>query len=143
MKRVVALLVGSASLVAAASLMLAPRNAAASDNSFALSVNVPAAKKGQRAVVRVHIAPGSGYHMNKDFPTALVLTAPEGVAVEKLRQNAKDAVKLEEAGADFDVALTASAVGKQVVTGDLKFAVCTATSCDPKREKLSFTVDVK
>jgi hypothetical protein len=137
MKRVVALLVAAASVVVTAPLVNA------SDNSFSLSFNVPAAKKGQRAVVRVHIAPGSGYHVNKDFPTSLVLAPPTGIAVEKLRQEAKDAVKLEEAGADFDVALTASAAGKQVVTGDLKFAVCSATTCDPKREKVSFTVDVK
>lgn len=117
--------------------------ASAADPSYALKLEVPPAKKGQRTVVKVHIAPGAGYHMNKDFPTSLALTPPAGVTVEKPKQGVKDAARFEEAGADFEVALTAAEPGSKVVTGDLKFAVCTATTCDPKREKVSFTVEVK
>lgn len=115
----------------------------AADPAFSIKLEVPPAKKGQRAVVHVHIAPGTGFHMNKDFPTSLALASPSGVVLEKAKQTAGDAAKFTDNGADFDVALTASEVGKKLVTGDLKFAVCSATSCDPKREKVSFTIEVQ
>ena len=81
--------------------------------------------------------------MNKDYPTNLSVVAPAGATVDKPKQGAKDAVKFAEEGADFDVAYTCNEAGKQTFTGELKFAVCSASSCDPKKEKLSFTVDVK
>jgi hypothetical protein len=117
--------------------------AQAADPSYSLKLDVPAAKKGQRAVVKVHVVPGAGYHMNKEFPTALTLVPPAGLVIEKPKQLAKDAAKLEEAGADFDVVLTAADAGAKVVTGELKFAVCSATSCDPKKEAVRFTVNVQ
>ena len=117
--------------------------AEAADPAFALKLEVPPAKKGQRAVVKLRLVPGSGYHMNKDFPTSLVMAAPAGVTLEKPRQSAADAARFSESGADFEVALTAGEPGAKLVSGELKFAVCTATTCDPKREKVSFTLEVK
>jgi len=135
----------SAPLLAAFALITlgAPRSARAADMSFSLKYDVPPAKKGERTIVKVHLVPGAGYHVNKDFPTSLVIAPPVGLSVEKPRQAAKDATLLAEAGADFEVALTASEGGSKLVTGDFKFAVCSATSCDPKKEKVSFTVNIK
>jgi hypothetical protein len=118
--------------------------AAPTDATFSYKFEVPAAaKKGERTVVKLKLAPGAGYHMNKEFPTSLSLVAPAGVVLEKPKQAAKDATKFAETGAEFDVVLTSADAGSKVVSGDLKFAVCSATSCDPKREKVSFTVEVK
>jgi hypothetical protein len=119
------------------------RTAHAADASYALRLEVPPAKRGQKGVARIHIAPGAGFHMNRDYPMVVSVVAPAGLAIERPKQTAKDAVKLEEAGVDFDVAYTASEAGAKLVTGELKFAVCNASSCDPKKEKLSFTIDVK
>ncbi len=115
----------------------------AADPSFSLKVDVPTARHGEKTVVKVHVVPGSGYHMNLDFPTALSIAATEGVTVDKPKQTGKEAARLAETGLDFDVALTAADAGKKLLSGDLKFAVCSATSCDPKREKVSFTVEAK
>jgi hypothetical protein len=130
-------------VVSLSAVALLAGSALAADPSYTLKVDVPPAKKGEKATARLHIVPGQGYHMNKDFPTALVLEAPAGLLLEKFKQGAKDAAKFEDAGADFNVVFTSVDAGKKVVTGDLKFAVCTATSCDPKREKVSFTIEVK
>jgi hypothetical protein len=122
-----------------------PVNPSSKDPSYALRLETPPAKKGQKGLAKIHIAPGAGFHMNKDYPLQITVVAPTGLAVEKPKQTAKDAVRLEEAGADFDVAYTvdaAATAGAKVVTGELKFAVCSASSCDPKREKLSFTITV-
>ena len=126
-----------------AGIALTGPDARADDPAYSFKLDVPAAQAGQRTVVRLHVRPSTGYHMNKEFPTALTVTAPAGVAVEKPKQSGKDAVKLEEAGADFDVALTAAAAGQKALHGELKFAVCSATSCDPKKQAFDVTVTVK
>jgi len=131
--------------VAAAAAVLvvsAASTASAADASFSVKVDAPAAKKAAPGKVHVHIAPGSGFHMNKDYPTSVTVVAPAGVTVEKAKLTAGD-IKLVEAGADFDVSFTAADAGKKTFEGELKFAVCSATSCDPKKEKLSFVVEVK
>jgi hypothetical protein len=113
-------------------------------SSYLLKVEAPPAKKGQKSVAKIRITPGAGFHMNKEYPTSLVLsTVPAGVTVDKMKQTMKDAAKWEEAGGEFDVAYTAAAAGKQVVTGEIKFAVCSANTCDPKKSNVSFEIDVK
>src|SRR3954464_6033975 len=113
----------------------------AAPTGFVLKVDAPPAKAGQKAVARVHITPGAGYHMNKEYPTSLVFTTvPAGVLVDKMKLTAKDAAKFEEAGAEFDVAYTSAQPGKKVVSGEIKFAVCSATTCDPKKSNVSFEI---
>jgi hypothetical protein len=113
------------------------------DASYALKFDAPPAKKGQHAVVKLHITPGAGFHMNKDFPTSLTLTPPADVTVEKAKLTGADAKKMDEHEEEFEIALTPAAAGKKVVTGELRFAVCSANSCDPKKSKVSFELDVK
>ena len=124
--------------------VLASGTASADETSYVLKVDVQPAKKGQKAVAKVHITPGAGYHMNKEYPTSLTFTTvPAGVLVDKMKLTAKDAAKFEEAGAEFDVAYTAAELGKKKVSGEIKFAVCSATTCDPKKSAVSFEIDVK
>jgi len=112
--------------------------------SYVLKVDAPSAKTGQRSVAKIKITPGAGFHMNKEYPTSLVMSGvPAGVTVDKPKQTAKDAAKFEEAGAEFDVAYTAAQPGKKMVTGEIKFAVCSANTCDPKKSSVSFQIDVK
>jgi hypothetical protein len=113
-------------------------------SSYVLKVEAPPAKKGQKSIAKIHITPGAGYHMNKEYPTSLVLsTVPAGVTVDKLKWTMKDAAKWEEAEGEFDVAYTAAEAGKKTVSGEIKFAVCSATTCDPKKSNVSFEIDVK
>ncbi len=133
-------------LVVLAALMAFPAFAQekGTPNGYVLKVEAPPAKKGQKAVAKVKITPGAGYHMNQDYPTSLVLSSvPAGVTIDKLKQTKKDAAKWDAAGGEFDVAYTAAQAGKKVVTGEIKFAVCSATTCDPKKSNVSFEIDVK
>src|SRR5437773_11231859 len=113
----------------------------AADASYVLKVEAPVAKTGQRAVAHIKITPGAGYHMNKEYPTSVALSPPAGVTVDKPKLTAKDAARFEEQQAQFDVAYTAAKPGKQLVTAELKFAVCSASSCDPKKSTLRFEID--
>lgn len=118
------------------SLFLSPAIALA-DPSFNVKIDAPPAKKAQKGVAHIHISPGAGFHVNKDYPAAVKLAPPPGVAVDPAKKT------VDEQALDFEVAYTSAEAGQKVFAGELKFAVCSASSCDPKKEKLSFTVDVK
>jgi hypothetical protein len=113
------------------------------DKSYTVTINAAPAKAGTKAVAALEIKPGPGFHMNKEYPTSLKLTPPDGVTLEKQKLVAKDASKWEEAGGRFDVAYTAKQPGKKVVTGELSFAVCSANSCDPKKKAVSIEITAK
>ena len=81
--------------------------------------------------------------MNKDYPTSVKLTAPAGVDLAKASFTARESGKIEEQEARIDVAFTATDAGKKSFSGTVKFAVCTATSCDPRSAPVNFVVDVK
>ena len=136
-------------LVAVVALFALPAAAALAQEggvraSYVLKVESPPTKKGQKSVAKVKITPAAGYHMNKEYPTSLVLSSvPAGVTVDKMKLTMKDAAKWEEAEGEFDVAYTAAETGKKVVTGEIKFAVCSATTCDPIKSNVSFEIDVK
>jgi hypothetical protein len=54
-----------------------------------------------------------------------------------------DAASFEEKVATWDVKFTAKAAGEKKFGAKFKFAVCTETTCDPKKEMLGWTVAVK
>ncbi len=115
---------------------------ALSGQPFTLNVAKVAAKKGQPAKATVTIMPAAGYHMNAEYPTSLKLKPPEGVTVANADLKKADA-KLSDRQASFEVVVTAASAGKKVVPGELRFAVCTDTTCDPQRSPVSIEVDVQ
>ena len=134
--------VSSVALIASAALPAFAEGGATT--GYTLKIDAPPAKKGQKAVAKIHITPGAGFHMNKEYPTSLTLSAvPAGVTVDKAKQTMKDAAKWDETGGEFDVAYTAAQPGKKVVAGELKFAVCSTNTCDPKKSSISIPIDVK
>ena len=109
------------------------------DSSFHLAVEPPAAgTAGAEVVAHVVVTPGSGYHVNQEFPTKLVITPPDGVKVAKAEQKKEDAAAFSNDKLQFDVKLTPDKAGTYKVAGTLKFAVCTETSCDPKKREIAF-----
>lgn len=132
---------GTLGLVLVAALTTV-RPAHAEPTSFTLSVEAPETKVGAPARAKVKLVAGTGYHVNADYPTSLKLTPPAGVDLPKPTLSAKEAA-IKPSEAQFDVAYTAKEAGKKTFSGILSFAVCTATTCDPHREKVTFTVDVR
>jgi len=111
------------------------------DGSFKLAVSTPAAgPAGAEAVARVSVTPTAGWHMNKDYPTRLKLTAPDGVQLHKAVFELADVTKLDDNELAIDVKLTAAKAGTYKVDGELKFAVCTPETCDPKKQAIAFEV---
>jgi hypothetical protein len=109
---------------------------------YTLHISPVSAKKGQPATVTVLFTPAKGYHVNKEFPTKLKLTPPAGVVAAKSELSGKDG-KLTEQEGRFEVQLTSSEAGKKTIPGELKFAVCTETTCDPQKASFSIELDAK
>jgi hypothetical protein len=116
----------------------------AEGQGYVVDVKPPAsAAVGSEAKAQVVLRPTGGYHVNKEFPILLSVTAPTGVDVPKAKQAGGDAAKLEEAEAIFEIPFTAKEAGDKSFAATFKFAVCTATTCDPHNEKLAWSVSAK
>ena len=120
--------------------------AASAGEPFTVSVDpTPGAKVGAPVTARVRVKAAAGYHLNKDFPTSLKLTAPTGVELTKAAFSVKDGgVKLVGEGeAQVEVPFTPREVGAKSFSGTFSFAVCTESSCDPRKVPVTFAVQVK
>src|SRR6187402_1662694 len=82
-------------------------------DTYKLSVDAPKASVSARSVAKIKVLPAAGFKINVDYPTKVTITPPDGVTLEKAKQTAKDAVKLDKTAAEFDVAFTSSAKGKK------------------------------
>jgi hypothetical protein len=122
----------------------APEGDRGPDTSFAVKVDPPApSSAGAEAVARVVVTPGPGWKMNHEYPTELSLSPPDGVKVQKALLELGDVAKLEDNELAFDVKLTSTKPGTYKVGGQLKFAVCTPETCDPKKQTIAFDLVAK
>ncbi|MSP73730.1 MAG: hypothetical protein EXR76_16475 [Myxococcales bacterium] len=120
----------------------------------AASVPAPAAPytvrivPGDAAVAKpatslIEVTPGPGFHMNKDFPTRLRLTAAPGVTLGK-NELLKEDAELSDEQLRFSVAFTATTAGQTTLSALGDFSICNDTTCKLIRdEKLAWDVDVK
>jgi hypothetical protein len=117
---------------------------AAESESYILKLAAPATvAKGAEGVVTLEIQPKKGWHLNKEYPTKLSVTPPAGVTLKKAEQVLADATSWTEQSGVFNISFNATAAGSKAFAGKLKFAVCTETTCDPKKETLAWTVAVE
>jgi hypothetical protein len=110
---------------------------------YTITLAVPAQLgKGAQGTAVLEVTPKKGWKLNKEFPTKLTVAEPAGVKVSKKEQTVADAVAFAEQSARWQVQFEADSSGAKDFTGLLKFAVCTDTSCDPKKEALAWNVAV-
>jgi hypothetical protein len=113
----------------------------ANDTSYALMTEQAApTTAGGETVARLVVKPGAGYKMNKEFPTKLTLEPPAGVTLAKPVMVLEDAEKFSEQELTFAVKMSAPAAGEFTIPGTFKFAVCTDTTCDPKKQKVALVL---
>jgi len=116
----------------------------ADTDTFVVSLDAPAGKVGAESAFTISVVAKTGWKLNAEFPTKLKIEPPSGVKVPKATQKKADAVEFsEKKGASWKVPYTAASAGAKQFTGELRFAVCTDATCDPKKADLSFSVDVK
>ncbi|HET6613137.1 MAG TPA: hypothetical protein VFG83_14160 [Kofleriaceae bacterium] len=97
---------------------------------------------GKVAPVAVEVVPKTGWKMNEDFPTKLEITAPATAKVDGKEQTKDDAAAFELHRALWKAQVTPAAAGKKELSVELRFAVCTATTCVPKREQVTWAMTV-
>ncbi len=113
------------------------------DTSFTLTVDPLAGAAGAAVAGNLKIVPGKGFHVNQDFPVKLTLEAPAGVTLAKAVQEKPDATKFDDDNLIFNVKATAAVAGTYNIKGKFKFAVCTASTCDPKSVPVDIALAVK
>lgn len=113
------------------------------DDSYTLKIKYPnEVKNGAKGTVTFTVIPADGWKMNKDFPTKLTVSAPDGVSVSKDKQKVPDAVEFSDGKAVFAVEFTPSSSGSKAFSAKFKFAVCTSSTCDPKKTELAWNTSV-
>jgi len=120
------------------------QGAAVNEKSYAVAVVVPdKVASGKQGTVHVSVTPKPGWKLNEDFPTKLTVTAPSGVTVDKAKQRKGDAKHFSKKKGEFDVTFTSASAGDKKFDATFKFAVCTESSCDPKKVALKWVVSVE
>jgi len=115
-------------------------------DAFHLAVEMPAARAGVPAVLRVAVTPGAGYKLNVAYPYGeLAVTPAAGLTATRATIPASAATENDEHQLAFAVELTAPVAGDYQLAGTVKFAVCTAdeTACLPQVRPLSVAVAVR
>jgi|JI10StandDraft_1071094.scaffolds.fasta_scaffold25328_4 hypothetical protein len=110
------------------------------DPEFAVEATPVSGAPGAEVVARVVVRPGKGFHMNKDYPTKLTLEVPAGVATAKPVLLPADAEAFDDNQLAFAVKLTPAAAGDYSVPATLKFAVCTESTCNPKKTAVALAL---
>lgn len=116
----------------------------AEQESYTVKLAAPArVATGAKGSATLEIIPKKGWHLNEEFPYKLTVTPPAGTRVAKPEQGKKDTVAFGPQAMKWAIDFQASSAGDKAFTGKVKFAVCTETSCDPKKEELAFNVKVE
>jgi hypothetical protein len=116
----------------------------ADTEAYTVKLAVPdKVRTGAKGSASLEITPKKGWHLNDEFPYKLTVAAPAGTTVAKPEQTKKDTVAFSHQAMKWAIDFTASSAGDKAFTGKVKFAVCTETSCDPKKEELAFHVKVE
>lgn len=100
------------------------------------------ASAGHPVALDVTIEPRDGYKLNLEFPLRVELALPEGVTAGRTRLGRDDARRLDERGAALTTTLTSSVDGEATVLVELRFAVCSDRTCEPKRDQVTFRLRV-
>jgi hypothetical protein len=116
---------------------------AAEGKGFTVDVQAPASvAPGKAADIDIVLRPTDGYHVNVDFPIKLELVG-DGLAIVNAKQGKDQAKQLDEQAARFRAQVSASSTGAKKLTGTLRFAVCSADTCEPKSASFAVAVEVK
>ncbi len=99
------------------------------------------AQVGVRSLASVTIAAKNGWKVNEEAPVTVKLTPETGIALEKAKLTKADLAQRTKDLARFDVAFTASEVGRKTIKAEAKFVMCQETTCKPVTEKIDLAVN--
>lgn len=97
---------------------------------------------GRDALVSVSLKALAPWHVNLDYPTSLELGAPPQVQLAREVFEKRHASRLDEAGFEYRVGVTATTAGDKDFRGVLTFAVCEEEACVPVKKDIRFVIAV-
>ena len=107
---------------------------AADEGVFEISP-IRGASVGRAETTRIRIVPGTGFHINTEYPFVVQLEGAPGLKLEKLRfEGGKrgavgDAETLAEEELEIPIVVTPTTSGEHTLNGTIHFGICKATSC--------------
>lgn len=116
----------------------------AETGEYQIKLTAPARlASGAHSSATIEIVPKQGWKLNHEFPTKLAVSAPGDIKLKKSEQTVKDAVTFADKSGKWAFEFTVGAAGAKGFVCKMKFAVCTDTTCDPKKEDLAWNVSVE
>ena len=116
--------------------------ARAGDALYEIVQKTPKVAVGATATASLTIKAKSGWHVNPEAPINLALTPPAGLSVKKAKLTRADLAATTVDSARFDIAISATAAGKQSIAAEARFVICQEQACKPVKETLALAVDV-
>jgi hypothetical protein len=112
-----------------------------------LTIDKAEGKAGADLVANLKVTPASGRHVSTEFPIKITLEPTDGIKLVKTELTAGgadksqgDAATLTEQLLAFAIHATADKPGTYEVKGLMKFGVCDAESCHPKKQPITIAV---
>ena len=114
-----------------------PEPAANLSDPYTLSVDNGAAKVGESGTITVTIKAAEGFKCNTEYPNKV-----KGLAATNKAELASTSVagRFEGKNLVFEIQATPKKRGAAKVTGEVRFSVCDATSCQMKKVPLAATI---
>jgi hypothetical protein len=134
--------VGAAPSVPAATVPTATV-AVGPDSSYSVDIAPMTATAGTEASSTITVHPGKGYKVNLEYPVKLTLDAATDVSFAKSVMEKPDATTFDLKSLVFAAKATAAKPGTYSLKGTLKFAVCTESTCDPKKVPVVIALNAK
>lgn len=97
---------------------------------------------GSPLAIVVELTPTGGYKVNQEYPISLELTAPADVTTAKAKLGRGDA-KVQASGARFTLQVTPKSAGDKRLGAKLKFALCTDSTCEPRKHAVELRLTVR
>jgi hypothetical protein len=98
-------------------------------------------KKGVEGTVELVLTPKGGHHVNPDYPAKFKVKDADGITFPKKVLERKDG-DFKETGATLKIPFVAANAGKQKVSGEFKFSVCSDKNCFMEKADLDVEVNV-
>ncbi|MEY2669105.1 MAG: hypothetical protein RJA59_1743 [Pseudomonadota bacterium] len=99
---------------------------------------------GKQGKVLVDVVPlEKGIHVNREFPLKYKVEPSAGLKVDKVEWKRTDAVDPAAENPRFEIPVTAVAKGAQVVSVQMRFAICSDAWCVPQTKTVTVPIEVK
>ena len=113
--------------------------------NFKIAASAPAMNVGAKGAASISVSALNGYKWNKEYPAKLIFKdEPKNVKLGKneFKQMSGD-FKIGDKKTDIPVSMKATTVGKETVTGVLKFSICNETACIIEKADVKLAVNVQ